>query len=147
MNFGQGAGRLVVGDARVSPLRDGLCTIGLGGNGHDLVKSPANVRSTRVSNFVKACLVSGTSSPAYPHVVGLVSAGPGGRQRRALLATGGPCRNFRVPDVRMNAVGTTSNGASLCCHLVGPTSFSPTGGCPTVICMCNNPRTRVVAGN
>lgn len=110
----------------------------------DVCAAARNIRGT-VTDGSKHCIVSGCSAPALPEGVSVVSARANGDI--GLLATTGPFLKFGVPIVRANAVGTTSNMASVCCHLVGPTSVSPGGGCPTVMCMCKNPRTRVMAKN
>lgn len=144
LKFGRGAGRIVVVDARISPLRDGTCTIGMGANGHHLVNGGSNVRRMRLSNG-NGCIVSGCASFAVPQGVRVIPASKG-KGAVDLLATAGPLRTCGVPRVAINALGTTSNGASLCCHLVGPIGFSPGGGCPTMICICNKPRTRLVRG-
>lgn len=144
LNFSAGGGRVVVTDARFSPLRGGLFHLSAGAKAHAPLNDTRNMRDNRLDPS-KHCLVSRCGSPAIPEDVGVVSIRDNGDI--GLLATTSPFANCGVPNVRANAVGTTSNGASLCCQLVGPTSFSPGGGCPTVMCMCNNPRTRLIAGN
>lgn len=145
MNFGTGQGRIVF--ATVRNLEDNRFTMGIGGKGVDHPFSDdGRDRRGKILGTSKAFLVSHCSAGSRPHVVGLMSAGGFGRAM-GLLATGSPCRNCRVPDVRAKAVGTTSNAASLRCHLVGPTGFSSGGGCPAVVCICKNPRTRYIAKN